>query len=199
VSDAYAWTYQLHGQSFYVLSFPTGGTTWVYNISSGFWHEWSYRNPTTGEDEAHLGRCHAFAFNQHLVGSRRDGTVYRMASDLYADAGDAIRWVRRTPHVGENGVRTYYDRLTLDLEVGLGLTSGQGSDPQIALSWSDDGGKTWSNEHWRSAGRRGEYKTRVEWTRLGSSTKPRVFEISCSDPIPWRIVGAHIDASVGRY
>ena len=47
------------------------------------------------------------------------------------------------------------------------------SAPQYMLRWSDDGGHTWSNEHWRSGGGYGEYGTRVRWLRLGMTTKLR--------------------------
>jgi hypothetical protein len=28
----------------------------------------------------------------------------------------------------------------------------QGASPSVMLRWSDDGGHTWSNEHWKSMG-----------------------------------------------
>ena len=82
------------------------------------------------------------------------------------------------------------------METGIGLATGQGSDPQVMLRWSDDGGETWSNEHWRSAGKIGVYKARVLWNRLGSS-RDRVYEITMSDPVPWRIIDAMIRMSAG--
>jgi hypothetical protein len=66
-------------------------------------------------------------------------------------------------------------------------------DPQIMLRFSDDGGKTWSNERWISAGQQGTYKTRCRFRRLGRS-RDRVYEVVVSDPIPWRIVDAYLDA-----
>ncbi len=68
-----------------------------------------------------------------------------------------------------------------------------GVDPQVMLRISNDGGKTWISEQFRSAGKSGEYWRRVRWNRLGLATR-RVFEISVSDPIAWRLVGANIDA-----
>jgi hypothetical protein len=73
----------------------------------------------------------------------------------------------------------------------------QGSDPQVMLRWSDDGGHTWSNEHWRSMGRIGEYGKRVLWRRLGMTLKirDRVYEISGTDPVPVYIMGANLIVS----
>lgn len=70
-------------------------------------------------------------------------------------------------------------------------------DPQVMLRWSDDGGHTWSNEHWRSMGKTGAYGTRVIWRRLGMTLKlrDRVYEVSGTDPIKIAILGAELTAS----
>ena len=73
----------------------------------------------------------------------------------------------------------------------------QGTDPQVMLRWSDDGGHTWSNEHWRSMGLIGEYGKRVLWRRLGMTQKirDRVYEVSGTDPVPVYIMGAKLIVS----
>lgn len=70
-------------------------------------------------------------------------------------------------------------------------------NPQVMLRWSDDGGHTWSNEHWRSMGPVGGYGTRVIWRRLGMTMKlrDRVYEISGTDPVKIAIVGAELQMS----
>jgi len=70
----------------------------------------------------------------------------------------------------------------------------QGSDPQVMLRWSDDGGHTWSNEHWAPIGKIGEYYKRVFWRRLGMTLKlrDRVYEISGTDPVKIDIMGAEL-------
>ena len=73
----------------------------------------------------------------------------------------------------------------------------QGSDPQVMLRWSDDGGHTWSNEHWRSMGKLGQTGRRVLWRRLGMTMKlrDRVYEVSGTDPVKIAIMGAELIAS----
>lgn len=70
----------------------------------------------------------------------------------------------------------------------------QGANPQVMLRWSDDGGHTWSNEHWRSMGRIGEYGYRTIWRRLGMTVKlrDRVYEVSATDPVKIAIMGAEL-------
>jgi hypothetical protein len=69
-----------------------------------------------------------------------------------------------------------------------------GYNPQIMLRWSDDGGHTWSNEHWKSMGKIGNYGYRTIWRRLGMTVKlrDRVYEISGSDPVKIAIMGAEL-------
>ena len=70
-------------------------------------------------------------------------------------------------------------------------------DPQVMLRWSDDGGHTWSNEHWRSMGKTGQWGRRVIWRRLGMTLKlrDRVYEVSGTDPIKIAIMGAELSMS----
>ena len=72
-----------------------------------------------------------------------------------------------------------------------------GANPQVMLRWSDDGGHTWSSEHWKSMGTIGSYGKRVIWRRLGMTTKlrDRVYEISGTDPVKIAIVGAELAIS----
>jgi hypothetical protein len=69
-------------------------------------------------------------------------------------------------------------------------------DPQINLRWSDDGGKTFSNEYSRGCGQAGQFKKRVIWRRLGRS-RDRVYELSMTDPVAWRILDADLKATPG--
>jgi hypothetical protein len=70
----------------------------------------------------------------------------------------------------------------------------QGSDPEVMLRWSDDGGHTWSSEHWAKIGKIGEYYRRVFWRRLGMTVKlrDRVYELSGTDPVKISIMGAEL-------
>ncbi len=68
--------------------------------------------------------------------------------------------------------------------------------PEIELRWSNDGGHVWSNPYAVGVGKAGEYQARSIWRRLGQG-RNRVFEISVSDPIPWRIVDCEIELESG--
>lgn len=211
ISDAVAYTYQERGHAFYVLTFPTGNATWVYDASTNLWHERAYQNPTTGQLGRHRSNCHMFYNGKHVVGDYEDGTLYDLSVTYYDDDGDLQKWLRswRALPTGTNTLkRTFQHSLQLDCQTGVGLNGSsdptnpayvQGADPQAILRWSDDGGHTWGNEHWRSMGAIGEYGRRVIWRRLGSTEKlrDRVYEVSGTDPVPITLLGAELQASQG--
>lgn len=110
-----------------------------------------------------------------------------------------MRRLRRFTVPSESEFRVFFHRLELWMETGVGISGSEvvGSAPQVMLRWSDDGGKTWGNEHWVSAGRVGHYGMRVLFNRLGYSYD-RVFEMVVSDPVAWRFVEAYIQLVPGR-
>jgi len=70
-------------------------------------------------------------------------------------------------------------------------------NPQAMLRWSNDGGSTWSNEHWVSIGQQGKYKNRAIWRRLGQA-RDKIFEVVVTDPVKAVIVSANLKASEGE-
>jgi hypothetical protein len=195
MSDAIGYTYQQDGHAFYVLIFPTAQTTWVYDVATGAWHEragWF-----NGNFVRHRSNCQAVYDGQIVVGDFENGNIYAYDLNDYSDNGQVQKWLRswRALPTGANNLkRTAQHSLQIDCESGVGTNTGQGSDPQMMLRWSDDGGHTWSNEHWTSMGKVGEYYRRVIWRRLGMTLKlrDRVYEISGTDPVKLAIMGAEL-------
>ena len=195
MSDAIAYTYQQDGHSFYVLIFPSANTTWVYDVATQTWHERA--GFANGAFTRHRSNCQAFFKNDVLVGDYENSNVYAFDLDDFSDNNGIQKWLRswRALPTGQNNLtRTAHHSLQLDLETGVGLNLGQGNDPQVMLRWSDDGGHTWSNEHWVSIGKIGEYYRRAIWRRLGMTMKlrDRVYEISGTDPVKIAIMGAEL-------
>ena len=131
--------------------------------------------------------------------------------DLLAENGDFLVWEYPATYsmltesgdviVQEDGDALFID--TTATEVGGKLLIQKSKiesfaiDPQVMLRWSDDGGHTWSNDHWRSMGRTGAYGTRVIWRRLGMTLKlrDRVYEVSGTDETKIAIMGAELIVS----
>jgi Neuraminidase (sialidase) len=77
----------------------------------------------------------------------------------------------------------------------LNTDEGVGQDPSIMLAYSNDSGKTWSQERLVKTGRQGQYAYRSLLPVLGSS-RNRVWRISGTDPVETILVGLLIDGDV---
>lgn len=196
ITDAVAWTYQLEGHEVYVISFPTLQLTWCYDIATQMWHKWLYTN-NLGQYERCRGNCAAVFQGNVLVGDYSNGKIYKLERNIYTDDGQHVKRLRRAPHLTVDLQRQYFEELQLQFQPGVGLSTGQGEDPQAMLRWSSDGGSTWSSEHWTTIGKIGKYTNRAIWRRLGTA-RDRIFEVSVSDPVKTVIVSANLKMTAGE-
>ena len=198
-SDAVAYTFQIEGHEMYVCTFPSVGKyglTWVYDGSTKSWHKWLYWDDNLSVYTRHRSNCGAFFNSMYIVGDYQNGKLYSLENDVYTDDGATIRRLRRATHLTTDLQRQYFDEFQIQFQPGVGLPTGQGSDPQAMLRWSNDGGSTWSNEHWVTIGKIGQYLNRAIWRRLGWS-RDRIFEVVVTDPIKAVIVSANLKSNVG--
>lgn len=193
-TQAFSFVYHEQGHLFYCLQIQGLDTTLCYDAQTQMWHERMYKNTDTNTWEIHRASCHVFFNKRNYVGDRVTGAIYEMSLKYFNDDGNAQQWMRISPHQQDEKQLIPYSSFELDLEVGRGLASGQGSDPQIFMQYSDDGGYTWSSELWKSLGKTGEYKTRAIWRQLGRA-RDRVFKVSGSDPVFTQINEAYVNAS----
>ena len=191
LDDAFAYTMQWKGHTFYVLTFPVADATHVYDAETNEWFEWK----TYGMGR-HLSNAHFFIANKHYVGDFRNGNFYELDDATALDNGQPIERIRRSQHASAENKNIFWKKLEIDFEPGRGTTSGQGVDPKAMLKWSDDGGFTWSSEVWRSIGKIGEYKNRAIWYGMGRS-RDRVYELTITDPVKAVIIGAYAEIETG--
>jgi hypothetical protein len=189
VSDAFAYSYHRDGHIFYVLTFPTVKETWCYDAVTNMWH----KRETYGCDGRHLSNAHIFFNNKHYVGDYRNGKIYELSESAYTDDGDPIIAYRTSPYVYQDNNPINFASFEVGFETGVGNSDCE--DPQASLQWSDDGGHTWSNEHWKSIGRIGEYANRVRWTRLGQAkgSHGRLWKVGISDPVKRVMINASVN------
>lgn len=187
-----SWTYQEEGHVFYVITGSDLETSLVYDIATEQWHERAYLN-SNGTYEQHRGSCCVTAFNdRRLVGDRVNGKIYTMSLDIYDDNGDEIQRKRVYTHLIDELKQIRYSSLEIGVETGVGLQSGQGSDPQLSLRISKDGARTWSNSYSTGVGAAGQYGKQVKFRRLGISQQC-TFEITMSDPVKWAVTGSYLE------
>lgn len=199
--DGIAYGYEDQGHLFYVLTFPLADVTWVYDFTSKLWHQRASYDPVAGVFHRHRGNCFLNFADVRMVGDYETGWMCQLSHTTYADnygtGTSPLVAVRRSPHVWskENRERVFCSQLQIEFTPGVGLQTGQGQNPQVMLRWSDDGGFTWSNEHYASIGAAGKTRNRAVWRALGHA-RDRVWEASISDPVPRNIIGATLYAEV---
>jgi len=188
ISDAFAWTYDYQRHSFYVLTFPTANRTFVYDVATGMWHEWS----SGGLDKRHISNFHVFFNGNHVIGSYKTGVLFTLDWNMYTENGDDIHRLRRSPYI-YNNADDYIVHHKVKVEFETGVGNSDAPSPQAMLRWTNDG-KTFSNELWRTIGAQGEYYTTVEWRKLGRA-KYRAYEVLITDPVKVIITNAYVDVS----
>lgn len=190
VADASCYSYMLGGHPMYVLNFPTAGKSWLFDGSTGMFSQLKSFGDTRHNAEF------SFPFlGNTIIADYQNGRLYKLRPNVYTDNGAAIERELVSENIAMPDLSYFsVNCLRLDMEVGVGLTTGQGSDPQIGLSVSRDNGKTWGPQMWKSMGKIGEYKTRVEWRRLGSAREFSA-KVTVTDPVPVTFVSAILNPS----
>ena len=196
LSNAIAYSYQRDMHYFYVLTFPTQNITYVYDLSTKKWHQRaSFLN---GQFNRELPNCHALFNSQNVVGDYQNGNLYALVDDVYTDNGAPRKWLRTwdaLPSGAPENIPMSWNSLQVFMQTGINVPSG--TNPQVMLRWSDDGGYTWTGYFQMSAGQIGQTAWRVIQNRLGSTKigtgLDRVWEISGTDPIPVKITSASAD------
>ena len=102
------------------------------------------------------------------MGDFENGKIYALDNTVGTQNGTRIPRERRSMSLGKDEERIRIRSLQLDLDEGFG-DSNDDTDTAFWMSWSKDGGHTFSNEIERSAGDLGDYGRRLVWRRLGQA------------------------------
>lgn len=189
VDDATALTYTVGGHPMLQVNFPTAGTTWMYDGLSQIWSE--LKSDGLERDRGEIG----VEFQNHmLISDYSNGKIYKLNSSTYTENGDQIRMELTSRHYYNEGKLIPITSFQVDGEMGVGLVSGQGSDPQIMMQFSIDGGKNFSSEIFVPMGKIGEDTNRARITRLGSA-RDWVIRLAITDPVKRVITGVFINQS----
>lgn len=194
--DATGYCVVIDEHTFYRIAFPAAGKTWEYDsYASGLIGVpvWSELQSNSGR---HLSDLQFTLVDRPYVSDYGAGILYRIDKDTYTDNGAAIAFELITRHLFKDYGRVTVDELVADFETGVGITSGQGSDPLVMISVSRDGGRTWGAEQQISIGAIGEYTKPVSIRRLGTA-RDFVFKLRITDPVKRVLTGLAVRATPG--
>lgn len=156
--------------------------TWIYDISTQLWHERQSSGHTRWRPQIALQ-----AFNRVLVGDYSSNRMGYLDSDTFEEWGSPLRMACTAPAISDEGRMIFHASLELQFEQGVGTLNT--TSPQVMLDWSDDGGRTWSSEHWRSLGAMGAFKTRAIWRCMGAA-RDRVPRFAITDKVRRTLIQA---------
>ena len=196
VADATIFGMTWDTQEWIVVTFPTAGATWVYDATTTFWHERVSHDSSMVSYGRWRGQCYAKCYGKHLIGDAFTNQIGYLSKTAYDEYGNPIQGRLVSPTLHRDGETVFMNSLEVLMETGVGLTTGQGSDPMCVLDWSDDDGRSFRPfEMQASFGRIGEYKKRVRFTQLGSFNR-RNYRFTITDPVK-RVVMSAVPKATG--
>lgn len=184
-TDFWGYEYTQEGHKFYVLCSDVG--TFAFDMSTNAWHE----RKSLDRENWRAGfavRC----YDTTIFGDNETGKLYTASLDTYTEDGETISAEITLPTFEADRNDVTMHTFELLCETGVGLTTGQGSDPQVSLQYSDNGGRSWSNELWRSMGVTGDYTARCVWRKLGQF-RQRQIKLTITDPVRRFVIGYFAD------
>jgi hypothetical protein len=183
-------TWTADGHVFYMLRATEG--CFIYDVGTQLWHE----RQSYGSSTWNWGNPVMFA-GMVLVGSTTSNVIAKLDPEVYTELDSTLRMEWTYQPVYADGARAYHERLDMLVERGVGNTNDPGSDPEIMLDASDDGGMTWLSLPNRKIGKIGKYSQRCSWSALGSSDA-RTYRAAVSDPVKVTVMDTQLKVRGGR-
>jgi hypothetical protein len=198
-----AMVYTFGGNPIWSLTDQTS-FTWEYNLTTGNWHERASQGMAYWR-----GLTSINAFGKWVIGDRKTGAAAKLDTGSFVDLDTPI-----TARIESGPLRTFPDRarvsdLQVDITTGQAMAAAQNegkSDPECIITWSMDGGMSWSNplvrlinQQGRSIGQQGSSGYRVSVGDLGRTTREGVrVAIEVSDPVQFSFRGAAVREAAVR-
>lgn len=176
VADINAFGAQVDGHEYFVLNMGAKGSM-AFDVTTGQWSEWS----TQGAQDFQGRYSTPLGDGRYLAG-HANGKLFVLDPLKFTDDGAPMlrRW---TGYLGAPP-RTRVDTLIVDCTVGQAATYPE--NPVVAMQFSDDLGKTWSDPETASLGHRGDFGFQPVWTRLGpiQGRDGRLITMTCAEDLP---------------
>lgn len=194
VDDAIGSLCFVGGLNAYVINFPTANQTWVYDLKTEVWSQWSSWLQDTGEHNQYFGRFQAYAkaWNQYIV-LGANGNLYKLSRESYSDNGNIISSSIRTGWI-DHGTsdRKRSDQLIIKVKA-------YSSDPgKIMMRFRNDGLKEWSNPIELEMQYNFQNDALIKLNRMGTY-RSRQYEFVLTDAINMALISMEEDITRMRF
>jgi len=177
--------YIAQGHPKWVLSCPAW--TWEFDLGSQKWNEKaSYLLPRWRA----IGGC--LAFGKWIMGDTTAGQLIYIDQTAFTEVGNPLIMQIDSGPVSNFPNRTKVARADFNFVTGVGIATGPdptATNPHVGISWSNDGGMTYSSEYQRELGRM-QTASRVTMLRSGmTGDTGRRWRLKISDPVYGGLLG----------
>lgn len=188
-----AFTVAIRGHEWMALRNPQGCILW--DATTQLWHSRESHDSSTWRASS----CVRYN-NQLIMGDATEGKLWVLDPDAYSEGSDPLVRTMVSRTLGPGGSPFTLEAVELEIEVGVGLVTGQGSAPVVWMQLSRDSGRTFGTRMTRSIGARGNRNVRVVWTGSFGPFPPHggVIKFGISDPVSLAITHAWADISQDR-
>lgn len=191
VSDASGFCFKYASKTLYQITFPTENKTFVYDANLGIWYQWGQFSNGSFIEEKVGGYIEVY--NKRLFTGLADYNIYALDDTVYTDNGDTIRWQMDLPPIHANQETFEINQIVVSMETGVGLATGQGSDPVLQFSISPDAQTLGDEEVMIRVGPIGEYNYGVYYNLGYSFPDAAYMRMSGTDPVKWALNGVYFD------
>jgi len=169
---SFAWAYSLGGHFF--RGFTFSDTSLVYDSATQKWHERQSARYTTGWQVQFIDQAYGF-----LLAANDTGLIGAIEQETFTEYGETIYDYFTTQPFADQQKGFSLHRLEMVNQSGVGNDDIE--EPTMAFSFSDDGVE-FSDERYRSLGKRGERSKRQVWRNQGRFSQDTVLRCAVSAP-----------------
>lgn len=180
------------GHAKWVLSSNTW--TWEFDLNTQKWNERKSYLQERWQASQSIN-----AFGKWLVGQKTGGAILSINSANYREGTQPLVFRLESGAVQKFPNMTRVGAAYFNLSAGTGIASGVApieTEPVASISWSNDGGVTWSNPVLRKIGAQGLARTLMTLNRTGMTGRQgRRWRIEVSDPVYFGLMGGDQEIS----
>lgn len=186
IANCVAMTYFDRGSQIAIFTFKSNripGKTFAYNATTSrlsgipVWFEFQ----TGVDDDEWNVNSIVVAYGKILAGTT-SGNIVELDKNTYTDLGEPILREFTSSPLSNQDEPLFIPKIKLWMEAGVGLTTGDGTDPSVSMDSSVDG-KTFGNDRLRKIGKIGEFGQQTVWRRNGRTAAFKFWRFRITQPI----------------
>lgn len=190
-----AQSYMAGGHAF--SAFSADEWTWEYNLTTQKWHE--RRSYLQSRWRGTGNTLHAFG--KWLIGDRLSGNILELSHATRKERAEPLVWEVESAPAQSFPDTMAVPRADFNFATGTGIVTGADAtetSPQVAISWTDNGGQSWSYPLLREIGPQAT-NPRIRVNRTGrTGTQGRRWKLQVADPVHVALLGGDMQVAARR-